>query len=168
MNILDIIIILCFIPILIGGYKKGFINQAISIIALLLGTWIASAFAGKVGAWFLPMMEGNCDNPQGMAYLAGFAITLVIVMLVVLLLGKIIEKLLAIVIPDIVNKILGLALAAVNGVLLVCVLFLIFNVLNQIYMFTDLKEAFFADSMIYPVIESTTNAILPNLINMFI
>ena len=72
MNILDIIIILCFIPILIGGYKKGFINQAISIVALLVGAWTASALASKVSAWFLPMMEGNCDNPQGMAYLAGW------------------------------------------------------------------------------------------------
>lgn len=168
MNILDIIIILCFIPILIGGYKKGFINQAISIVALLVGAWTASALASKVSSWFLPMMEGNCDNPQGMAYLAGFAITLVIAMLVVLLIGKIIEKILEIVIPDIVNKILGLALAAVNGALLLCVLFLIFNVLNKIYMFTDIKGAFFSDSTLFPIIESTTNAILPDILNLFI
>ena len=168
MNILDIIIILCFIPILIGGYKKGFISQAISIIALFVGAWVAEASAGKVGAWFLPMMEGNCDNPEGMAYLAGFATALVIAMFIILLLGKIVEKLISAVIPDIINKIAGLALAAVNGVLLFCVLFLIFNILNKIYMFTDLKEAFFSDSTLFPIIESTTNAILPNIINLFI
>lgn len=168
MNILDIIIILCFIPILIAGYKKGFISQAISIVALFVGTWVAEASAGQVGSWFLPMMEGNCDNPEGMAYLAGFATTLVIAMLIIFLLGKVVEKLISVVIPDTINKIAGLALAAVNGVLLLCVLFLIFNVLNKIYMFTDMKEAFFSDSALFPIIESTTNAILPNIINLFL
>lgn len=168
MNILDIIIILCFIPILISGYKKGFISQVISIIALLAGVWIASAVGDNVGTWFQPVMEGKCDNPQQMASLAGFAITLVAVLLIFLVCGKLIEKMILLVIPDTLNKLLGLLLAAANGIILLCTLYLVFNVLNNIYMFTDLKTAFFSDSLIFPIIESTSNALLPNLLNLFL
>jgi membrane protein required for colicin V production len=168
MNILDIIIILCFIPILISGYKKGLISQVISIVGLMAGVWMASALGDNVGAWFKPMMEGHCDDPQGMAYLAGFAVTLVAVLLIFLVFGKLIEKIILLAIPDVINSLLGLALAAVNGTLLLCTLYLIFNVLNKIYMFTDLKTAFFSDSLIFPIIESTSNALLPNLLKLFL
>ena len=168
MNILDIIILLCFIPVLISGYKKGFIRQVISIIALMAGVWIASALGDNVGAWFQPVMEGKCDNPQTMAYLAGFAVTLVAVMLIFLVCGRLIEKIILLAIPDVLNNLLGMLLAAANGILLLCTLYLIFNVLNKIYMFTDLKTAFFSDSLIFPIIESTSNALLPNLLNLFL
>lgn len=168
MNILDIIILISCIPILIAGYKKGFINQAISIIALFVGVWLASAFGDNVGTWFLPVMEGNCDDPQGMAALAGFAAVLVLACVVVGLLGKLIERLILMAIPDIINKVLGVAMAAVNGVLLFCTLYMIFNILNKIYMFTDMKEAFFSDSLILPIIESISNTIFPNLLNILI
>lgn len=168
MNILDIIIMICFIPILISGYKKGFINQTISIIALMTGVWLASVLGDTTGNWFLPMMEGNCDNPQGMAHLAGFAVTLVAVCVIFLLLGKVIENLILLVIPDIINKILGVGLSVANGILLLCVLYLIFNVLNKIYLFTDLKAALFSDSLLFPIIESTANTLLPNLLNILL
>lgn len=35
MNILDFIILLCFIPAVINGLKKGFIAQVMAIIALV-------------------------------------------------------------------------------------------------------------------------------------
>ena len=168
MNILDIIILICCIPILISGYKKGFISQAVSIIALMAGVWVASALGEDVGSWFLPIMEGNCDDPQNMANLAGFAVTLVVTLVIVMLLGKLVGKIILWVVPDVLDKGLGLILSAVNGIILFCTLYMIFTILNRIYMFTDMKGAFFSDSVIFPMIESTTNTLLPNFLNMFI
>ena len=166
MNILDIIIILCSIPILISGYKKGLIRQIISIIGLRVGVWVASALADNVGSWIYPIFKGS-ENPEGLAYLGGFAIVLVAICLIFLIFGRLIEKIILIAIPDWINKGLGLCLAAINCVLLCCALYMVFMVLNKIYLFTDFKDAIFTDSTLFPIIESTTNAILPNILKIF-
>lgn len=166
MNILDVIIILCCCPMLISGYKKGLINQIISIIALMTGIWIAHGLGDSVGGWITPLVEDNCENPEKVAYIGGFAITFVAVCLIFLFGGKFIEKILLFVIPDWINKLLGLVLAAINGILLLCILYYVFQVLNYVYVFTDLKAAFFSDSVLFPIIESTANALLPNIVNI--
>ena len=51
MNILDIIILICLIPAIIQGIRKGFISQAISIASIILGIWLSSQFANVVGEW---------------------------------------------------------------------------------------------------------------------
>lgn len=163
MNILDIIIILCCCPVLISGYKKGFINQVISIVALLGGIWIASAFDQTVGEWIRPMIEDKCDNPEMVAYVIGYGLTFLVACIVLSLIGKLIEKIFVEVIPDWINKTLGLAMGVINGILLVCTLFLVFDVLNKIYFLTDMNQSVFTDSLLFPIIESTSNAIMPNL-----
>ena len=168
MNILDVIIILAICPILINGYRKGFINQAVSIIALIAGAWVASTFAGKVGSWIFPMFEGINGSPETIAFLGGFAITFVVMCLVFILLGKLLEKIILAMIPDWINNVLGLLLGVANGLLLLCVLFLLFQVLNKLFFFADLKGAFFSDSFMFPIIESTAQTVLPNLLNAII
>ena len=162
MNILDIIILICCLPILISGYKKGFIKQAISILALLIGVWIASGLGDTVGSWVYPVFK-NCEHPEQMANLAGFALVLVVALLSIGLIGKLVEKLILIVVPSWCNTLLGVALAALQALLLLSVLFYIFQILNKIYFFTDLKSALFADSTFYPMIESFADALLPSI-----
>lgn len=167
MNILDVIIILCCCPLLISGYKKGFVNQALSIVALLAGAWIASGLGDTTSEWIRPMVEGKCDHPQQMSYIIGIAITFIVVCLSLYLIGTLIEKLLLIIIPEWVNKVLGVGLAVTNSLLLLCTLFLVFQVLNKIFLFTDLKSALFTDSTLFQLIESTSQKLLPNLLNIF-
>jgi len=168
MNILDIIIILGFTPIIISGYKKGFINQAISIIALVVGMWTAVGCADEVGTWFLPMMETGCDNPEGISYLAGFATTLVMVMIPFLIIGIVIKKIAKIMVPDTIDKVLGVILAATNGYILFCILYILFVIMNNLFMFSDIKGAFFSDSLFCHAIESTANLFIPQQVNMLI
>jgi uncharacterized membrane protein required for colicin V production len=167
MNILDVIIILCCCPLLISGYKKGFVNQALSIVALLAGAWIASGLGDTTGEWIRPMIEGKCSNPQQMSHIIGIAITFIAVCILLYLVGILIEKLLMIIIPEWVNKVLGVGLAVANSMLLLCTLFLIFQVLNKLFLFTDLKSALFTDSVLFQLIESTSQKLLPNLLNIF-
>ena len=163
MNILDIIIILCCCPFLIGGYKKGFINQVISILALIGGVWIASALDKTVGGWILPLIQDKCDSPEIVANIMGFGLVFLITCIILSLLGKVVEKMFMQVIPEWINKILGLIMAAVNAILVVCTLYIVFDVLNKIYFITETNQALFTDSLLFPVIESTANAIMPNL-----
>lgn len=162
MNILDVIILICCLPVLIDGYKKGFIRQAISIFALLIGVWVASKLGDSVGTWVYPLFE-NCDQPEHLANLAGFAIVLIAALLSIGLIGRIVEKLILIVVPSWCNTLLGVVLAALQAMLLLSVLFYIFQILNKIYFFSDLKSALFADSTLFPMIESFAEALLPSI-----
>ena len=168
MNILDIIILLCCIPILISGYKKGFINQAFSIMALMAGAWIASGFGSTVGEWIFPLMEGKCENPEQLAYIGGYAITFISICIIFFIIGKLVEKLLLIILPEWINKSLGLVVSVINAILLMCVLYMVFEALNKIYFFTDTKGSLFTDSLLFPIIENTAKALLPNMVNFFI
>jgi len=163
MNILDIIIIICSIPVLLNGYRKGFIRQAISLFALLIGIWIASGLGDNVGAWIQPALEGKCDHPDKIAGIIGLAIVFVIVLASLGIIGRIVEKFIQLVVPETVNKWLGVALSAANMLLTLCVLYLIFLALNKVFFLFDLRSALFADSLIYPVIESLTDTIVPNI-----
>ena len=57
MNTLDIIILLCFVPALISGISKGFIEQAIALVSLVLGAWLAYRFSALVSSWLEPVLE---------------------------------------------------------------------------------------------------------------
>ena len=162
MNTLDIIILICCLPVLIGGFKKGFIKQAISIFALLIGVWVASGLGDNVGTWVYPVFS-KCDQPEHMANLAGFALVLVAVLLSIGLIGKIVEKIILFVVPGWINSLLGVILAACQAMLLLSVLYYIFQILNKIYFFTDLKDALFADSTLFPMIESLAKTLLPSI-----
>ena len=107
MNILDVIILLCCCPLLISGYKKGFINQALSIVTLIAAAWTASGYGDIASEWVRPMIEGKCDKPEQISHIIGIAITFVIVCLSLHLVSALIEKLLLVIIPEWINKILG-------------------------------------------------------------
>jgi len=98
MKYLDIII---FIPSLWFGYKgftHGFIRELVSLAALILGIYAAFMFADLVEKWI-----NNPDIPKQVY----FAITFLIVLVAVFLLGKLMEKIVKLMIPEFVNKLLG-------------------------------------------------------------
>ena len=161
MTILDVILLLCCIPVLIRGFKKGFLNQLFSIIALLAGVWTAYILADIPAQWFLPAFKENTGNPEQMAQLAGFATCLVVTITGFSLLGTFLEKVLHLVIPDWIDHILGVILSAVSTAILLGVLLLIFESLNSIYFFMDPKNEIFADSMLYPAIKTIAEIIFP-------
>ena len=147
MNILDIIIILCCCPIMISGYKKGFINQAMSIVALIAGSWIAYALSSN---------------------LIQLAIIFVVVCVAVFVAGKLIEKIFQWVVPEVIDKYSGFILGAINSIILLSTLYLLFLVLNKLFLLTDLKGAFFSESLLFPLIKSTADTLLPNILTLSI
>lgn len=166
MNILDVIILLCCCPLLISGYKKGFINQALSIVTLIAAAWTASGYGDIASEWVRPMIEGKCDKPEQISHIIGIAITFVIVCLSLHLVSALIEKLLLVIIPEWINKILGIVMAVANSLILSSTLLLVFQVINKIFLLTDLKSALFTESALFPIIESTSQALLPNILKI--
>ena len=51
MNLLDIILLILFIPAIIRGISKGFIEQIIALASLFLSAWLAYLFSNTVSGW---------------------------------------------------------------------------------------------------------------------
>ena len=110
MNYLDIIIL---IPALWFGYKgftHGLIRELGGLAALILGIYAAFMFTDMVEKWI------NYPNIPKELY---FAITFIVVLIAVFLLGRLMEKFIKLVIPEFVNNLLG----ALFGVAKVMVVF---------------------------------------------
>ena len=110
MNYLDFIIL---IPALWFGYKgftHGLIRELAGLAALVLGIYAAFVFSDMVEKWI------NYPNIPKELY---FAITFIVVLIAVFLLGRLMEKIIKLVIPEFVNNLLG----ALFGVAKVMVVF---------------------------------------------
>ena len=103
MNVIDIIILLCCVPALYNGITKGFISQAFSLVALVLGAWFSFKFAGPLGEW----LKSYADLPGPILNVIAFALILVIVVMVLKMTAMTLERLLKVVMLGWLDKLLG-------------------------------------------------------------
>jgi membrane protein required for colicin V production len=118
MNWVDIVI-LCILSLLVfNGLRKGFIISLASLVALVLGVWGAMHFS-----YFISPLLQNLLHPSGTWLpILSFAITFVILIIIVFLIAKGIEKLVDLAGMSFLNHIAGAFLGLVKGLLLASVL----------------------------------------------
>ena len=160
MNILDIIILICLIPALIQGIFKGFISQAISIISLILGAWASARFAGVVCQWLSQYLSGSEQTLKIAAFVLIFILTIVILTL----LGRLLEKIVTLVMLGWVNRLLGAAFALMKWLLVMGLLALAFNSINETFQLVD--PELIAQSHLYPMITGIADIVFPYLKNL--
>jgi len=98
MSYIDIVILL---PALWFGYKgftHGLIRELVSLLALIIGIYAAFAFTNLVAEWIC-----NPAIPKEVY----FAITFIGVLIAVFVLGKFVERIIKLVIPEFVNNLFG-------------------------------------------------------------
>lgn len=84
---LDIIIIIAAILSFYVGYRRGFIVQLISLVALYVAILLAPSIAEPIGSIFMG------SDAQGIAFVAGFFLVVAISMMVVWFVAPLIGKL---------------------------------------------------------------------------
>lgn len=160
MNILDIILLICFVPAIIQGIRKGFIAQAISIISIIVGIWASSRFANVVSAW----VGQHITASEQVLKIVAFALILVAVFLVLAAAGKLIEGMFKLVMLGWLNKLLGVVFALLKTALIVGLLIIAFTSLNETFHFV--KEATLNDSVLYPPLKKIAFDVFPYLKDM--
>lgn len=160
MNIIDAIILICLIPTVFMGLKKGFISQAISIISLIVGIWASSHFAAEVAKWISQYITAS----EQILNIVAFALILIVAFLLLGLIGKLLESILDFVLLGWVNKLLGIVFSLIKGIL---ILGLISMVIDSFYTSThsELPEAF-TTSTLYPIISDIADSIFPYIKNL--
>lgn len=159
MNILDIIILICLIPSLIQGLRKGFISQANAIISIIAGVWASAKFANVLGVQLAEYITAS----EQILKIVSFAIILALTFLVLGVLSRMLESIVNFVMLGWVNKLLGAAFAFVKGVL---ILGLILNILTSLSG-SLINSEVFSESALYPVINSIANTIFPYIKALF-
>ena len=157
MNIIDIIILVCCVPALFHGFSKGFVSQAISLVALVLGVWLSFKFSAPLGNW----LKTFADLPGAILHIIAFALILVIVMLVLMLIGKAIEKVLKVAMLGWLNKLLGIVFALLKTVLVIGLVIILFDAIYNLIPFVSSKTL--DDSVLYNPIKSIANTVFPFL-----
>lgn len=149
MNFLDILILFPIAWFGFKGLKNGLISELFSIVALLLGTWATFEFSSVVASWF-----GDGRLAKFLAFVLLFFGVLVLVHFV----GKLVEKLVTLVIPDIVNHLFGLLFGAFKVLCVFSILFYAINSLDkhQIFFKAKIKE----ESLLYKYVEPITGKFL--------
>ena len=146
MNLIDIIILIVAIPMVVRGISKGFISQAVSLLALFAGTFAAYRITLAAGS--------SVADAFGISVTAGniivFAVALVAVWAILAVVGHFIKNILRLVLLEWVDHVLG-GLFALGTTILVCGLVAImFDALNTTTYLVD-RQYLEGSSLYYPV-----------------
>ena len=157
MNIVDIIILICFIPALVQGLRKGFIAQVIAIISIIAGIWLSFRFATHVGHWLAQYIQAS----DQILKITAFALILVLTILGLGAVGKLLEATIKIVMLGWVNKLLGVLFSFIKCILITGLIIMVFSSFNQV--FHIVSEAELAKSVLYTPLKDIANSVFPYL-----
>ena len=158
MNILDIIILICFIPAVINGLRRGLVAQVVSIISIILGVWLSFRFSSMLGKWLAQWFGGVSSE---ILDIASFTVILIVVIFALFALGKIIEASIKIVMLGWLNRLLGLLFSLLKCTLIVGLVIIMFSSLNSALHLVS--EKVLADSILYPPFKETAYSVFPYL-----
>lgn len=161
MSILDVILLICFIPALIQGLKKGFISQVISIVSLIAGVWMSFEFSTAVSAWLAQYVEAS----EKLLKIASFAIIMIGVFIILGIVGKSLEGILKFVMLGWLNRLLGVVFAFIKTGLVIGIVIILFNSLNN--SLNLVSEDTLAQSVLYPPLKDMAYTIFPYLKEIF-
>ena len=160
MNILDIILLICFVPALIQGIRKGFIAQAISIISIVAGIWASARFADVVSAWVAQYITAS----EQVMKVVAFSLILVVVFIVLGLVGRLLEGLFNLVLLGWVNRLLGVVFALLKTALIIGLLIIVFTSINDNFHFV--QESVLNESVLYPHLKKIAFEVFPYVKDM--
>ncbi|TQD40542.1 CvpA family protein [Haloflavibacter putidus] len=158
MNVIDIILIVLLTFGLIRGFIKGFIIEVASLIAIIAGIYGAIYFSHLMVGWLAGNLDWQTDNIRLLAY----ALTFLLIVIGILILGKLLTKFANVLALGIVNRILG-GIFGVVKVALVCSTLIWFtnNWLEDDNFFTEEKQQ---QSVLYIPIKQIAPIVLPGII----
>lgn len=162
MAVIDIIIGIALLYGLVRGIWKGFFIELASLLAFILGLYVAIKFSGYMANW----LAGIFGWEDKYIKIGGFILTFVIVVVIITILGRILTKVAGFVMMGWLNKILGGIFGLLKWVLIVSVLLNFFAQMNSNNGLADeetLQESVFyypvlkVSRMLYPVLEEWVN-----------
>jgi len=157
MNYLDIILL---IPILIGawkGFKKGFIVEVFTLLALFAGIYGAIHFTD----YMANILKTNFSLESEYMPIIAFVVTFLIVGAMVYFLGKMLEKAISLVALSTINKFAGLVFGATKMLIVSSIIVIVLEAIDEKdkIISKDLK----AQSLLFQPLKKMTFTALPSI-----
>ncbi len=158
MNTIDIIFGIILILGAIKGFKKGLFVELASLIGLIAGVYGAIHFSYFVGDW---LVEKTSWGEQTIK-LTAFAITFIIIVLVVSLAGKLLTKVADFAMLGIINKLAGTVFSILKYAFLLSVVLMFVDAAGRYISIIgeDNKE----ESILYPYVQPFAPYLMPSIL----
>ncbi|MBR1706401.1 MAG: CvpA family protein [Bacteroidales bacterium] len=157
MHVLDIVIAVCFIPGLVRGLSKGFLEQVLCLAGVILGVWAAFRFSGLVCTWLKPYL----DISETVLNVVAFALILVAAAYGALLLAKLLTRIVEMALLGWLDRSLGLVFACLVTALVLSVVIILFDTLNV--KFALVPEDTLGQSILYGPLKDLGYFVFPYL-----
>ena len=157
MNILDIILLICFVPAAIQGFQKGFISQVIAIISIIAGVWLSVQFASEVTVWLAQYIQGS----EQVLKVVSFALIFIAVIAGLALLGRLVEGTVKLIMLGWLNRLLGVVFSMVKAALIVGLVIMAFCSLNNTFQLVS--EDVLNQSVLFPPLKNMAYTVFPYL-----
>jgi len=158
MNVFDVVITLFLLFGFIRGLMKGLFIEVASLVALIGGVWGSIHFSYFIGDF----LKESVSWSEKKIALAAFAITFILIIIVVSLLGRFLTKLADLAALGMVNKILGGLFGLLKIGLVLSIVFIFFDRMNSTISFIDKKTL--DESILYSPVKSIAPTIFPSII----
>ena len=155
MNWLDLVLAIPLLWFTYKGFRHGLIIELASLAALILGIYVALHFSFYTEGY----LRDNFTITDKYLHIISFAITFLIVAIVVYLVGKIIHKLVTIVALGFLNRLAGGVFGFLKAALVLSVILYFLNGFDPGLLKADVKER----SLLYEPVESIVPMIIPRL-----
>lgn len=158
MNFIDLIILIPVVWFTYKGFTKGLIIELATLIALLLGIYLASRFSDLTADF----LKEKMDIKNQYLNIISFAITFIGVVILIMLFGKALEKVISAMLLSFVNKLAGAAFGLLKVVFVISVFILILGKfeVEEKMISPKLQD----DSLLYKPVKKLAPAVFPFLI----
>ncbi len=158
MNVFDVVITVFLLFGFIRGLMKGLFIEVASLVALIGGVWGSIHFSYFIGDF----LKESVSWSEKKIALAAFAITFILIIIVVSLLGRFLTKLADLAALGMVNKILGGLFGLLKIGLVLSIIFIFFDRMNSTISFIDKKTL--DESILYSPVKNIAPTIFPSII----
>ena len=157
MATLDIILLCCFIPGIIRGLSKGFLEQALALAGIVLSVWAAFRFSSLVCTWLKPY----ANISETTLNVISFALILIVISLAVVLVAKLLTKVAELAMLGWLDKTLGLVFALAVNALVIGLVIILFDTVNAKFAFV--KPEVLDASVVYTSLRDLSYLVFPYL-----
>lgn len=157
MAILDIVLLLCFIPAIVSGISKGFVKQVIDFVAILLAAWAAFRFSSMLADWLGQYLTLDATVLKVIC----FVLIAIVVALILNLIGALITKALKALSLGFFNRLLGMVFGILKVGLILGLVILLFETLNSSLHLV--KPEATENAVVYQALKNIADTIFPIL-----
>jgi len=159
MSTIDIVLAALLLFGLVRGFIKGLFVEITSLVALALGLYGAIHFSYFASNFLSTRVEWSEKYVQ----ITSFAITFVIIVLLISLSGKLLTKIADAAALGVLNKIFGAVFGAAKIALILSVVLIVFSKLNRTLPFV--KQDSLANSILYNPVKNLAPLLFPSILS---